>query len=97
MIAMELVIALSMRSLKYPVFKVGPFKNKWLWYAILSSFALQLIILYVPGLQGLFDVHTPELIDWAIAALFAGIVFAAIEVGKYVTSRRRNVSVSKAL
>ena len=48
MIAMELVIALSMRSLKYPVFKVGLFKNKWLLYAILSSFALQLVILYVP-------------------------------------------------
>jgi Ca2+-transporting ATPase len=96
MIAMELVIAITMRSLKYPVFKVGPFKNKWLLYAILSSFALQLVILYVPGLQALFDVHMPELIDWAIAGLFAGAVFTAIEVGKYVTSRR-NVSVSKAL
>src|SRR5665647_3237800 len=74
MIAMELTIAISMRSLKYPVFKVGPFKNKWLWYAIISSFALQLVILYGPGLQSLFDVHTPELIDWAIAALFAGVV-----------------------
>ncbi len=97
MIAMELVIAISMRSLKYPVYKVGAFKNKWLWYAILVSFALQLVILYMPSLQTLFDVHTPELIDWAIAALYAGIVFASIEVGKYVASRRRNVSVSKAL
>jgi Ca2+-transporting ATPase len=97
MIAMELVVALSMRSLKYPIYKVGPFKNKWLWIAILSSLALQLVILYVPGLQGLFDVHMPELIDWAVAGLFAGIVFATLEVGKYVTSRRRNASDSKAL
>jgi Ca2+-transporting ATPase len=97
MIAMELVVALSMRSLKYPVYKVGPFKNKWLWLAILSSFALQLVILYVPGLQSLFDVHRPELIDWAIAGLFAGIVFTALEVGKYIASRRRNNSASKAL
>ena len=50
------------------------------------------MILYVPGLQSLFDVHMPELIDWAIAALFAAIVFATIEIGKYVTSRRRNAS-----
>ena len=91
MIVMELAIAFSMRSLKYPVFKVGPFKNKYLWYAILTSFALQLVILYVPGLQTLFDVHTPELIDWAIAALYAGIVFSSIEIGKYVTSRSRKV------
>ncbi len=97
MIAMELVIAISMRSLKYPVYKVGAFKNKWLWFAIIVSFALQLIILYVPSLQTLFDVHAPELIDWVIAALFASIVFTSLEVGKYVASRRRNVSVSKAL
>ena len=97
MIAMELVIALTMRSLKYPIYKVGPFKNKYLWYAILSSFALQLFILYIPGLQSLFSVHQPELIDWAIAGLFAGAVFAAIEVGKFVTSRNKSVSISKAL
>ena len=69
MIVMELVIAISARSLKYPVFKVGVFKNKFLWYAILSSFALQLFILYTPGVQAVFDVHSPELIDWAIAAV----------------------------
>jgi Ca2+-transporting ATPase len=97
MIVMELVIALSMRSLKYPIFKVGPFKNKYLWYAIASSFSLQLVILYVPGLQSLFDVHMPELIDWAIAALFGAIVFATIEIGKWVTSRGRKIPVSKAL
>jgi P-type Ca2+ transporter type 2C len=97
MIAMELIIAISCRSLKYPIIKVGPFKNKWLWIAVLSSFALQVVVLYTPGLQVLFDVHTPELIDWAIAALYAGIVFASIEVGKYAASRKRNVSVSKAL
>ncbi len=89
MIMIELAIALSSRSLKYPVFKVGVFKNKYLWYAILSSFALQLIILYVPGVQALFDVRSPELIDWAIAALFAGIVFGALELGKHITSKRR--------
>ncbi|HSV50170.1 MAG TPA: cation-translocating P-type ATPase, partial [Candidatus Acidoferrales bacterium] len=92
MIVMQLVIALCMRSLKYPLFKVGPFKNKYLWYAIIGSFALQLIILYVPGLQTLFDVNTPELIDWAIAALYGAIVFAILEIGKWVTSRRKKTS-----
>jgi Ca2+-transporting ATPase len=86
---MELVVAISARSLKYPVFKVGLFKNKFLWYAILSSFALQLVILYTPGIQAVFDVHSPELIDWAIAALFAGIVFSVLELGKYVACKRR--------
>jgi Ca2+-transporting ATPase len=89
MIVMELIIALSMRSLKYPVFKVGVFKNKYLWYAILGSFALQLIILYAPGLQTIFGVHMPELIDWGVAVLFGAIVFATLEIGKWITSRQK--------
>jgi Ca2+-transporting ATPase len=88
MLLIELSIALSSRSLKHPVIKVGVFKNKYLWYAILSSFALQLIVLYVPEVQKLFDVTSPQLIDWAIAVLMAGIVFSSLEIGKWVTSRR---------
>jgi Ca2+-transporting ATPase len=87
MIAIELTIAISARSFKYPVFKVGIFKNKFLWLAVLSSLALQMIVLYVPAVQVLFDVHTPETIDWIVAASYAAIVFAALEIGKYVTSR----------
>jgi Ca2+-transporting ATPase len=90
MIVMELVVALCMRSLKYPLYKVGPFKNKYLWYAILGSFALQLVVLYVPGLQVLFDVHQPEPIDWAVAALSGAIMFATIEIGKTLNSRKKN-------
>ncbi len=89
MVLIELSIALSSRSLKHPVLKVGVFKNKYLWYAILSSLALTLIVLYVPAIQVLFDVTTPQLIDWAIALLMAGIVFSTLEIGKYVASKRR--------
>ena len=89
MIAMELVIAISMRSLKYPIYKVGPFKNKFLWIAVLSSLALQIVVLYTPAIQVLFDVHSPELVDWAVAVLFAGITFSTLEIGKYVASKRR--------
>jgi Ca2+-transporting ATPase len=89
MILMELANAVSARSLKYTVFKVGVFKNKFLWYAILSSFGLQLLVLYTPGLNSLFDVHAPEPIDWAFAILFTAIVFGSLELGKYVASKRR--------
>ncbi len=89
MVVMELTIAISARSFKYPIAKVGPFKNKFLWIAVLVSFVLQLVVLYTPGIQQIFDVHTPELIDWAVAALYAGLLFTVLEVGKYLTSRRR--------
>jgi Ca2+-transporting ATPase len=91
MILMELANAISARSLRYTVFKVGVFKNKFLWVAILSSLGLQLMVLYTPFLQDLFDVHAPEPIDWAIAILFTAIVFGSLELGKYIASKRRKV------
>jgi len=91
MVLMELANAISARSLKHTVFKVGIFKNKFLWIAILSSLGLQLLVLYTPGLQTLFDVRTPELFDWAIALLFTTITFASLETGKYIISKKRKV------
>ncbi len=89
MILMELANAVSARSLKYTVFKVGVFKNKFLWYAIISSMLLQLFVLYTPGVQGIFGVNSPELLDWGLAILFAAIVFSSLEIGKYVACKRR--------
>ncbi|MEM2904687.1 MAG: cation-translocating P-type ATPase C-terminal domain-containing protein [Candidatus Bathyarchaeia archaeon] len=94
MILMELANAISARSLKHTVFEVGIFKNKYLWLAILSSFALQLIVLYTPVLQDLFDVHAPEPVDWLFAVLFTAIVFGSLEAGKYISNKRGNHSIA---
>jgi Ca2+-transporting ATPase len=89
MILMELANAISARSLRYSVFKVGLFKNRFLWYAILSSFGLQLLVLYTPGIQTVFGVTSPEPLDWAFAILFTAITFGALEIGKYIATKRR--------
>jgi Ca2+-transporting ATPase len=89
LVLMELANAVNARSLKYTVFKVGVFKNKFLWFAILSSLGLQLMVLYIPALHDIFKVTYPQLFDWAVAIAFTLIVFFSIEIGKYVASRRR--------
>jgi len=89
LVLMELINAVNARSLKYTVFKVGVFKNKFLWVAILSSLGLQLMVLYIPALHSVFNVTYPQLFDWAIAVAFTSIVFFSIEVGKYIASRKR--------
>lgn len=88
MILMELANAISARSLKYPVWKVGVFKNKYLWLAVLSSFLLQLVILYAPGINTVFGVTAPEALDWAFAVVFTSITFGSLELGKCIASRR---------
>jgi Ca2+-transporting ATPase len=90
MICMELANAISARSLKYPVWKVGVFKNRFLWYAVGSSFLLQLVVLYTPGLNAAFNVNAPEPLDWAFAALFTAITFGSLETGKWIMSKRRD-------
>jgi Ca2+-transporting ATPase len=92
MILMELANAISARSLRYPVWKVGVFKNKFLWYAVLSSFFLQLIVLYTPGLNSAFDVSAPELLDWLLALLFTVATFGSLETTKWIASNRRKKS-----
>lgn len=89
MILMELANAISARSLTYPVWKIGPFKNRLLWYAILSSLALQLLVLYTPGLNTAFDVTAPEPLDWAFAIVFTAMIFGSLETAKWITSRRK--------
>ncbi len=89
MILMELANAISARSLKYPVWKVGIFKNRFLWYAVGSSFLLQLFVLYTPGINSAFNVSAPEPLDWAFAVLFMTITFVTLETGKYIACRRR--------
>jgi Ca2+-transporting ATPase len=95
MILMELANAISARSLRYPVWKVGAFKNKFLWYAVASSFVLQLFILYTPGVNSAFDVAAPEPLDWAFAILFTAITFGSLEVAKWITSKKREKQARK--
>jgi P-type Ca2+ transporter type 2C len=89
MILMELANAISARSLRYPVWKVGAFKNKFLWYAVASSFILQLFVLYTPGVNSAFAVAPPEPLDWAFALLFTAITFGSLETAKWMASTRR--------
>jgi len=97
MVLMELTNAVSARSLKYTVFKVGVFKNKFLWIAILSSLGLQLAVLYTPAFHSLFDVTYPDISDWILAITFTLIVFLSLETGKYINQKRREACRGKVI
>jgi len=88
MVFMELANALNARSLKHTIFKVGVFRNKFLWLAILSSVALQIIVLNTPLLHAAFDITYPDTFNWVVTIGFTALVFFAVEVGKYVGSRK---------
>jgi len=82
MILIELTIALTCRSLTRPIINVGFAKNKFLIIAIIVSFLMQLIVLYVPFLHPMFDVTFPTTLDWIMAIFAALIIFIIIETAK---------------
>ncbi|RLI42646.1 hypothetical protein DRO64_06185, partial [Candidatus Bathyarchaeota archaeon] len=87
MIMIELLIAISFRSLKYSAFRVGIHKNKFLILAIISSLLMQLCILYVPIFHEPFKVTYPTVQDWVMGLISALMVFISVEIVKEVASR----------
>ena len=87
LVMIEMFNALNCRSLKYSIFKIGLFTNKWLILAIASSIVLHLSILYIPGLSWLFKIQSLDLRFWALCLPLAALPLIIIEIAKYVENR----------
>jgi len=91
MVLFELFRSLACRSEVHSVFKVGLFTNKWLIYAIISSIAMLMVVLYVPALQGPFHTVHMGWEDWKlmIPISLSGFVLAEIAKLAYRRTRKR--------
>ena len=79
--------ALAIRSGKDSIFTVGFFSNKLLLGSVLLTFVLQLAVIYVPFLQGLFKTVglPPEYL--ALSLLLSTVVFWGVEAEKWLQRR----------
>ncbi len=64
--ASELLRAFTARSERYPLLKIGIFSNKWMNWAVLSSFVLMLAVVYVPFLNPVFQTTPLAWEQWAL-------------------------------
>jgi P-type Ca2+ transporter type 2C len=62
-------------------------KNMLLFWAIVSTFILQLLVIYVPFLQTLFETYAIPLRDLAVCFGLAAVVLLATEVDKLLIHR----------
>ncbi len=83
----ELLRAFSNRSEHYSVFKQGFFSNPTMNKSILLSLALSIVVIYVPGLNGIFDTVPLGVRDWLTILPLALIPFALGELFKYIYHR----------
>jgi len=79
----SLAYVFSCRSLRHSIFSQNPLTNLYLLGAVGLGFFLQLLAIYEPHLQSIFQTVNLAFFDWA---LIAGVVFlqiAGIEIAKF--------------
>jgi len=79
---------LAIRVEKDSVFKAGFFKNRLLIAAVLLTVLLQLIVIYVPFLQGPFETRALPWWILLICTLVASSMFFAVEFEKLMHRRK---------
>jgi Ca2+-transporting ATPase len=79
--------ALAIRSEKHPLLAIGLFSNPALVGAVLLTFVLQMLVIYVPFLQGIFKTAALSPIELAISLALSSVIFLAVEMRKILASR----------
>jgi Ca2+-transporting ATPase len=71
----ELFLVFSISAEKKLIWQKGFFRNKYLIIAVIASFLLHLMILYVPFFQTIFETEALGLADWSKILLLASTAF----------------------
>ena len=82
--------ALAIRSNRESLFMIGFLTNKALVGAVLFTFILQMLVIYVPFLQNIFNTNPLGLKDLVLSLLLSTVVFWGVELEKWILRRRDN-------
>ncbi len=79
--------ALATRSTRDTLLEIGIFSNKAMLGSVLLTFLLQLAVIYVPFLQGIFNTVPLAPVNLLLSLGMSAVVFAAIEIVKVISRR----------
>jgi P-type Ca2+ transporter type 2C len=85
-IVVELVIAMSFRSLRYSIVKAPP--HRWLLLAIVWELVLVAALVHVPALRETFGIRLPSVVDLGIVGGISAVVLLSLEGLKAVLRRQ---------
>jgi len=85
-IVVELVIAVSFRSLRYSIVKAPP--HRWLLLAIVWELVLVAVLFHVPALRETFGIRLPTLTDLGTVAAVSLVVLLSMEALKAMLRRQ---------
>jgi Ca2+-transporting ATPase len=80
--------AMAVRSETASTFTLGAMSNKFMFYAITSTVAFQVAIIYIPLLNRVFKTQPLTTNELMLAFLLSAINFSAIEIEKFIRRMR---------
>ncbi len=89
----EMYQAFASRSVRYPAFKVGIFKNRWLILAVLSSFIITMVVIYLPFFNKVFGTVPLNIFEFVTILIISSLGFIYLELYKYIKSRNIEINV----
>jgi magnesium-transporting ATPase (P-type) len=82
----QIFLLFNCRSLRYSMFKLGVFSNRWLILGIVLMIGAQLLFTYLPLMNQLFQTAPIGLAEWKVILIASFLVYLLIELDKW---RRR--------
>lgn len=88
-IFMQMANTFNARDDEKSIFSIGFFSNKAVWFAIITSLALTVLMVQVPYLQGFLGVTNIALIEWAVLVGCSILMILYVEIIKWLKRRRK--------
>ena len=85
----QLLHAYNVKS-KHSVFSIKSYKNKFMNFAFILGFVLQIAVIYMPGVQNLFKFKSLSLEQFGICIGLSFIIVIIMEVIKLIKKLRKN-------
>jgi Ca2+-transporting ATPase len=89
MVLAQMGNALAIRSSRDFLGKIGVFSNRLMVFAVLSTFLLQLGLIYIPFFQNIFKTQPLTFGELAICLVASVLMFSVIEIYKWLRYQRR--------
>ena len=80
--------ALAIRSSRESIFTIGLFSNQLMVWAVLTTFALQLLLIYLPPLQKIFSTEALNIQQLIVCLIASAVVLVVLEIYKWVKRYR---------
>jgi Ca2+-transporting ATPase len=84
----EIAQAINMRS-SFPLYKTGLFSNRMMNIAVVVCYAMQCVVVVIPGLASLFGVVPLSGIQWITVIALSAVPLLAGEAGKIIFNKKK--------